>query len=62
MHYAIFFSIAPSRMTAVRGAKLPRVAPHRKGAARLAVIPNGCATSNLESVFAVGHMTTTLSL
>jgi hypothetical protein len=49
-------------MTAMRRAKLPRVAPHRKGAARLAIIPNGCATSNLEGVFAVGHTTTTLSL
>jgi hypothetical protein len=49
-------------MTAMRRAKLPRVAPHRKGTARLAITPKGCATSNFESVFAVSHMNTTLSL
>jgi hypothetical protein len=49
-------------MTAVRCAKLPRVAPHRKGAAWFAIVPKGCATSNLESVFSVGHTITTLSL
>jgi hypothetical protein len=49
-------------MTAMRRAKLPRVAPHRKGAAWLAIVPKGCATPNLESVFAVGHTITTLSL
>jgi hypothetical protein len=49
-------------MTAMRRAKLPLVAPHRKSAARLAVIPKGYAATNLERVFTVGHTTTTLSL
>jgi hypothetical protein len=57
MQGAIFFSVAPARMTAVRRAKLPFVTPHRKGAAWLAIIPNGCAASNLERVFAVSHTT-----
>jgi hypothetical protein len=61
MQGAIFFGVAPARVTAMRRAKLPLVAPHRKGAAWLAIAPKGCATSNLESVFTVGHTNTTLS-
>jgi hypothetical protein len=55
MQAAIFFSVRPARVTAMRRAKLPLVAPHRKGAARLAIILKGCATSNLERVFTVSH-------